>query len=124
MAGELMEKVTETLIAWVKKQKSLIGEPPTDCISDQQVYVAGHAGVWFSDDDAVLMSPSTYKEFVVPYNSRLLEAFGGGCLHFCGNAAHQAENFLATRGLRAINTYTLWDPHGFRALKEIGRASC
>jgi hypothetical protein len=115
---ELMDKVTETLIRWVKKQKEVIGEPLTDCFSDQQVYVGGHAGVWFSDDDAVLMSPATYKEFVVPYNSRILETFGGGCLHYCGNATHQAENFLATKGLRAINTYTLYDLQGFRALKR------
>jgi len=114
---ELMDKVTETLIRWVKKQKEVIGEPLTDCFSDQQVYVGGHAGVWFSDDDAVLMSPGTYKEFVVPYNSRILKTFGGGCLHYCGNATHQAENFLATEGLRAINTYTLYDLRGFRALK-------
>jgi hypothetical protein len=79
--------------------------------------VGGHVGVWFSDDDAVLMSPGTYQEFVVPYNSRILKAFGGGCIHYCGNATHQAENFLATEGLRAINTYTLYDLQGFRALK-------
>ncbi len=85
---ELMKKVTETLICWVKKQKEVIGEPLTDCFSDQQVYVSGHAGVWFSDDEAALMSPGTYKEFVVPYNSRILKTSGGGCIHFCGNATH------------------------------------
>jgi uroporphyrinogen-III decarboxylase len=114
---ELMGKVTETLIAWVKKQKAVIGEPLTECISDQQVYVGRHAGVWFSDDDAVLMSPGTYREFVVPYNSRILKAFGGGCLHYCGNATHQAENFLATEGLLAINNYALHDLRAFRELK-------
>jgi uroporphyrinogen-III decarboxylase len=114
---DLMDKVTETLIHWVKKQKEVIGEPLTDCFSDQQVYVGGHAGIWFSDDDAVLMSPTTYKEFVVPYNSRILKTFGGGCLHYCGNATHQAENFLATEGLRAINNYLLYDLQGFRSLK-------
>jgi hypothetical protein len=64
------------------------------------------------------MSPGTYREFVVPYNSRILKAFGGGCLHYCGNATHQADNFLATEGLRAINNYTLYDLNGFRALKS------
>jgi uroporphyrinogen-III decarboxylase len=115
---DLMDKVTETLIRWVKKQKEVMGEPLADCFSNQQVYVGGHAGIWFSDDDAVLMSPGTYKEFVVPYNSRILKTFGGGCLHYCGNATHQAENFLATEGLRAINTYTLYDLRGFRTLKS------
>jgi hypothetical protein len=115
---QLMDKVTETLIGWVKKQKEVIGEPLTECISDQQVYVGRHAGIWFSDDDAVLMSPGTYKEFVVPYNSRILKAFGGGCLHYCGNATHQAENFLETDGLLAINNYMLHDIQAFRKLKS------
>jgi len=91
---ELMDKLTEALIVWVKKQKALIGEPINECIGDQQVYLGKNAGIWFSDDDAVLMSPKSYKEFVVPYNSRILKAFDGGCLHYCGNATHQADNFL------------------------------
>jgi uroporphyrinogen-III decarboxylase len=115
---ELMDKVTETLIMWVKKQKEVIGEPLTECIGDQQVYTGPHAGVWFSDDDAVLMSPRTYREFVVPYNSRVLEAFGGGCLHYCGNATHHADSFLATRGLKALNIYNLYNIRSVAELQQ------
>lgn len=117
-AHELMEKVTEALIHWVKVQKKVIGEALTECIADQLVYTGAHIGVWFADDDAVIMSPKYYREFVVPYNSRLLREFGGGCLHFCGKAAHQAENFLATAGLRAVNVYTLHDIRAFRELRS------
>ena len=103
---ELMDKVTETLILWVKKQKEVIGEPLNECIADQQVYTGEHAGVWFSDDDAVLMSTKTYREFVAPYNSRILKAFGGGCVHYCGNATHHADTFLAMEGLKALRSTT------------------
>ena len=106
---ELMDKVTETLIMWVKKQKAVIGEPLTECIGDQQVYTGKNAGVWFSDDDAVLMSVKTYREFVAPYNSRILEAFGGGCIHYCGNATHHADTFLAMKGLKALNIFNLYN---------------
>jgi uroporphyrinogen-III decarboxylase len=115
---ELMDKVTETLIRWVKAQKALIGEPLDECIGDQQVYTGEHAGVWFSDDDAVLMSQRTYREFVVPYNSRVLEAFGGGCIHYCGNATHHADNFLVTKGLKALNIYNLYNIPSVRKLQE------
>jgi uroporphyrinogen-III decarboxylase len=104
---ELMDKVTETLIRWVKKQKEVIGEPLNYCIGDQQVYTGANAGVWFSDDDAVLMSTDSYREFVVPYNSRILKEFGGGIIHYCGNATHHAQNFLNTEGLLGLNIYTL-----------------
>ena len=115
---ELMDKVTETLIMWVKKQKEVIGEPLTECIGDQQVYTGKHAGVWFSDDDAVLMSVKTYREFVVPYNSRILEAFGGGCVHYCGNATHHADSFLATKGLKALNIYNLYNIRSVAELQQ------
>ena len=114
---ELMDKITEALVRWVKKQKEIVGEPVNQCISDQQVYTGRHAGIWFSDDDAVLMSVKTYREFVVPYNSRILQEFGGGCLHYCGCATHQADNFLATEGLLAINNYLLHDTRRFHALR-------
>jgi uroporphyrinogen-III decarboxylase len=114
----LMDVVTESLIVWIKKQKEVIGEPLDWCISDQQVYTGEHAGIWFSDDDAVLMSQQTYKEFVVPYNSRILKAFGGGCVHYCGNATHHADNFLNTEGLLALNIYNLYDIPAFAELKQ------
>jgi hypothetical protein len=62
------------------------------------------------------MSPASYKEFVLPYNSRILQTFGGGCLHYCGNATHQAQNFLRMEGLLAINNYSLY---GLKAFKEL-----
>ncbi len=117
LAHELMDKVTEGLIRWVKKQKEVIGEAWNECISDQQVYTGKHAGVWFSDDDAVLISAKMYKEFVVPYNSRILETFGGGCVHYCGNATHHADNFLNTKGLLALNIYNLYNIPSFAKLK-------
>ena len=57
-----------------------------------------------------------YREFVVPYNSRIFEEFGGGILHYCGNANHQIDNFLHTKGLVGINTYCL---HDLKALAEL-----
>ncbi len=118
MMHRLMDVVTESLIRWVKKQKEVIGEPQNWCISDQQVYTGPQAGIWFSDDDAVLMSPETYREFVVPYNSRILTEFGGGCVHYCGNATHHADSFLAMEGLKALNIYNLYNIPSVARLQE------
>jgi hypothetical protein len=117
-AHELMDKITEATIAWVRKQKEVIGEPLNQCFTDQQVFTGTHAGVWFSDDDASLMSAEMYREFVRPYNSRILTAFGGGVIHFCGNAAHQADNLVSTEGLVAFNNYNLWN---LKPLVEVKR---
>jgi uroporphyrinogen-III decarboxylase len=117
-AHELMDNIAEATIAWVKAQKQVIGEPLTECFTDQQVYTGRHAGVWFSDDDASLMSPEMYRTFVVPYNSKILTAFGGGCIHFCGNALAQADNLVDTKGLRAFNNYNLFN---LKPLAEVKR---
>ncbi len=117
-AHELMDKVTETLIQWIKAQKKVIGESLTECVGVQQFYTGRHAGIWISDDDAVIMSPKYYREFVVPYNSRLLQAFGGGCVHFCGGGAHQIDNLLATDGLVAVHNFVLHNSRAFHALRS------
>jgi len=117
LVHKLMDKVTETLILWVKMEKEVIGEPLNECFSDQQIYTGKHSGIWFSDDDAVLVSEKIYKEFVVPYNSRILTEFGGGIIHYCGNATHHAQNFLNTKGLLGLNIYTLYNIPSFAKLK-------
>ncbi len=115
---ELMEKVTEALIQWVTYQKGLTGLP-----ADGEAYPLGirlpdgYGGAWMSDDDAVMFGPELYREFVAPYNSRFLQAFGGGCIHYCGTATQHIEAFLGTKGLTAINNLNL-DNLGERIMKD------
>jgi uroporphyrinogen-III decarboxylase len=117
-AHELMDKITESLIIWIKRQKAEIGESSSECFGDQQIYIGKNAGVWLADDDAVLINSELYKEFVVPYNSRIFQEFNNGILHYCGTANHQIENFLNTKGLIGINNYCLHDIKGVVELKK------
>ncbi len=106
----LMEKVTEALIDWVKLQKKHAGQP-----LDGEAYILGvripegFGGVWISDDDSVIFGSELYREFVVPYNSKVLKAFGGGGIHYCGKATQQIDNYLATEGLTCIHNMMLDD---------------
>jgi uroporphyrinogen-III decarboxylase len=105
---ELMDFCTTVLIDWVRLQKARAGGragvfPHTILLPSE------FGGVWISDDDCTIVSPALYHEFVVPYNSRVLSAFGGGSLHYCGSARHQLENFAATEGLVAINNWPMGD---------------
>jgi len=105
---ELMEKVTEALIGWVRLQKELTGTPIEAESYPLGVRLPeGFGGAWLSDDDAVIMGPELYREFVVPYNSRFLQAFGGGCIHYCGTATQHIDNFLNTKGLTCVNNLNL-----------------
>lgn len=105
---ELMEKVTEALIQWVKFQKKLTETPLNSETYPLGIRVAdGYGGAWMSDDDAVIIGTEQYKEFVVPYNSKFLKAFDGGCIHYCGTATQHIDNYLNTEGLTCINNFNL-----------------
>lgn len=106
---QLMELVTEALIRWVKLQKKIIGEPTDCCAGDQGVYVPEGIGVWFADDDAIILPPELYDEFVIPYNERLMEAFGGGIIHWCGCANQHIDSLNKMKYLRGINNFSLAD---------------
>jgi uroporphyrinogen-III decarboxylase len=114
---ELMDFCTTVLIDWVTVQKEHAGQPLDGGAFPHFVALPkGRGGVWISDDDSTLMSPALYREFVVPYNSRVFTAFGGGTLHYCGGGGHQFENFLATEGLNGINHWCMGDfGQAFRA---------
>jgi len=116
---ELMEKVTDALISWVKFQKKLIGVPMETEAYPLGVRIPdGYGGAWLSDDDAVIMSADLYKEFVVPYNGKFLQAFGGGCIHYCGTATQHIENYCSTKGLTCVNNLNLDDLGEAAKMKE------
>jgi uroporphyrinogen-III decarboxylase len=115
----LMDLVTEALIRWVREQKEHARLPlDTESYPLGVRLPEGFGGVWLSDDDSVIMSTDLYRDFVMPYNSRVLEAFGGGCIHYCGNANQHIESFLATKGLTAINNFNLDDLKGAAAMRR------
>jgi len=107
---ELMDKVTDALIGWVKVQKARASIPMEGGSYPLGVRMPdGFGGVWISDDDSVMIGAGHYRTFVVPYNSRILKAFGGGCIHYCGNASQHVESFLSTEGLTVVNNLNLDD---------------
>jgi len=108
MIHDLMQLVTESLIEWIRAQKEIAGQSRDDDAYVLGVKIPGGiGGVWISDDDSVIFGKDLYREFVVPYNSQVLEAFGGGVIHFCGSANQHIENFLSTRVLKAIHNLNL-----------------
>jgi hypothetical protein len=105
---ELMEFCTEAFIRWIKVQKQEIGpERGRQCFPHGIVLPDQFGQVWLCDDDCGAISPAQYREFVVPYNARVLKEFGGGTLHFCGSAEHQIENLAATEGLVGVNNFCM-----------------
>lgn len=62
-------------------------------------------GTYLCDDSATALSPKAYREFVLPYNRRFKEQFGGSCiLHCCGPANHLVPIWADELGVD-----TLWN---------------
>ncbi len=119
LAHELMDYTTEVLIDWIRIQKQYAGQSETSGAFPHSILLPeGFGGVCISDDDCTVISPKMYREFVVPYNSRVFQAFGGGTLHFCGSATHQIDNFLATEGLTGINCFCMGDFKQIRRMQD------
>ena len=101
---DFMQLVTDSLIDWIKLQKEIAGHAIDDDTYIEGIRVPeGFGGVCFSDDDSVMFGADLYREFVLPYNSQVLKAFGGGAIHYCGNSNQNVKNYLATDGLTAIH---------------------
>lgn len=105
----LLEIINQTLIEWVKIQKQYTGEKYNCANGLINVKTPEGIGVWFSDDDAVILSPTLYKQFIVEKYVKLFGSFESGMIHWCGNANHQIENILNIEPIKAVHNYVLGD---------------
>ena len=103
----IFEVVNDTLIEWVELQKQVNGEKINSANGLINVRPPDGIGIWFSDDDAVILSPDLFKRFVAKKYEKLFGAFGSGMVHWCGNANHQIENYLNISPIRAVHNYML-----------------
>jgi len=89
-----------------EKLKEVLGEEKTICYHghalSRGIYMR-NGGTRISEDSATLISPQQIDEFVIPYDQKALEAFGGGFIHFCGKNDYLLESYLKLDKVRAVN---------------------
>ena len=100
---ELLDLITETYI----KFRKYIDGYLTDKAGVDSMYVHGaiyKGSVVIKDDTALVsLSENMYREFVRPYNERILKAFGIGSLHYCGgNKQWHIKNIMEQK-FSAVN---------------------
>jgi len=54
------------------------------------------------DDSAMNLPPELCREFILPYDNRLLARLGGGAVHFCGRGDHYIELLSGMERLYAV----------------------
>lgn len=94
-----LDLISDTYIAFMREWDRLVPSP------------GGYAYHWFAlirghimlrTDSAMNLSPEMFDEFVRPYEQKLLDALGGGAIHFCGRGDHYIESMCAMRGMTGI----------------------
>jgi uroporphyrinogen-III decarboxylase len=98
---ELLGLVTATYIAFLKElKKTLNDEEDGFCFHWGKLF---KGSVVIRDDSPVNLSPDMYKEFVKPYDDRILKEFAIGSIHYCGRADQWIFEMMESEGLEAMN---------------------
>ncbi len=95
-AGALLDYVTDATIARIRRVREYLGQPVKS------------PGFGFADDSIVLLSPSMYKEFILPRHRRIYTALGdeGGDrgMHLCGDAQRFFPVLQKELGVKSFDT--------------------
>lgn len=103
LVARLMDTIARAMLAAIEHYRPLTRERLAGSgLTTQHGYqIPGQ--LLIRDDSAILISPHTYAEAVLPHDRRVLEAVGGGSIHFCGNGTHLVESMLKINSLRGID---------------------
>ncbi|MBM4048639.1 MAG: hypothetical protein FJ279_26345 [Planctomycetes bacterium] len=98
----LLDKCTVAMIEAVKLMKAAVGEPAAAGYHGGNLYME-NGGVRICEDTPTLLNATMVDEFVIPYTRRVLAAFGGGWIHYCGGTKRLFDQFVRVPEARGIN---------------------
>jgi hypothetical protein len=97
----LLDLICETYMVFLKTWYDLFPPPLEQYAVHWGMLHKGR--IMLRNDSAVNFSPEMYEEFIKPYDQRLLDALGGGAIHFCGRGEHFIAAMTGSRELHAVN---------------------
>lgn len=97
----LLDLVTRTYAAFMEKWFGLF--PPDPDMNSHWNSIMFRGSIVLRDDSAMNLSPELYREYAYPYDTLLLERFGGGTVHFCGRGDHYINILCEAPYLYGIN---------------------
>jgi hypothetical protein len=95
----LLDILTETYERFMRRWTEILPFRE-DCNGHWHMLFPGK--LMLRDDSAMNLSPAMFDEFIKPYDQRLLDAFGGGAIHFCGRGDHFIASMSRMNGLYAV----------------------
>ncbi|MBR6791385.1 MAG: hypothetical protein IKM31_11035 [Oscillospiraceae bacterium] len=102
----VMNLITSTYIAFLDRWYTII--PKVTGRLTQHWEILHEGTVMLRNDSAMNLSPDFYLEYSVPYDTRIFDYYGGGCMHFCGRGDHFIDHLTAIPSLKGFH---LSQPH-------------
>lgn len=93
--------ITDFYIAALRRWQSIVPNSDAEVSCHWNLMQPGQ--IMIRDDSAMNLPPDYFQEFIRPYDQRLLDTFGGGCIHACGRVDHYSPAFRDMPGLKAFN---------------------
>lgn len=95
----LLDRLTDFLDGLVARWREMF--PRTDGTTSYFRHIET-GGVAIRDDSAMNLSPEMFRQFIAPYDGRLLAKYGG-VVHFCGRGDHFIDALGSLPGLNGVN---------------------
>jgi len=99
LVKDVLELITAAYIAFMREWEKIV---PFEGDATVHWGMMHRGRVMLRDDSAMNFSPEMYREFIQPYDQRVLDAFMGGAIHFCGRGDHYIADMCSSRGVYAI----------------------
>jgi hypothetical protein len=103
---ELLEICLDLYVRASGRMKEAIGEADNTMIHGHgtaQGIFFPHAGVRTSEDTAILFSPESIEDVILPFITRSVTPFGGAFAHFCGRSENLFQQLCRSPWIRAID---------------------
>lgn len=97
----LLDRITRYTIDLAHRQLALV--PDLSLNHNPGIYLPPGMGISASEDLLAVVSPSWYRQFGLPYNNQLSEAFGGIFIHSCGDFTQNLPVLRQHHKLRGVN---------------------
>ncbi len=100
LVHSMLDLITDTYIKFMREWEKIV-PPYSDYSPHWGLMHKGH--IMLRDDSAMNLSPEMFDEFILPYDQKLLNVFGGGAIHFCGRGDHYIDRLYTMTGVYAAN---------------------
>jgi len=102
LVSAFMDKIVETMLSVADYYRGFVYDKLDPLANTQHGYnIPGR--ILIRNDSAIMVSPDTYREMILPHDAKLMKKIGSGSIHFCGDGQHLIEPMLDIPDLRGLD---------------------